>query len=420
MIRTITNRDATRGTHKAHGKPMYGLWFGLYNDQPEGTPVEFRSGGGSMIDVFDRRTGQRIARIGYASKFYFAPIPLPAIGDELIYTAEGDGQEYQVRAIGIQDGSDALVRVELISDGQALWVDASRLRYNLDALHAQALKEDRLRGMDRVIMDELHELALKEDAERFPTPAPRTIDTRVCDLAEDGSIDLATAKFDVVRDTVKSLETIADEMAGILHSSAHVQIIVTDTVNRDEAVRFIVPGHCPAHGEAFVPDYYGARVFAGSVVRWRDETHVVTAVGVQDAATGLSVYTWVQFPGGRKVWSRNTHLVDMDALHAQALAEDAERSGTKVDDVMMLIDQYAISRAPILRDKIQQTMANLVIAAINQAPSVPVTRAATLDIMALVREYGRQCYAAGRAPDAPSDTSEALARVQAALDSLTA
>lgn len=140
MIRNITRHDATRGTHKAHGRPLYGIWFGFYLEDLGGIPVELSMDHG-MLKATDRRDGSTLATFGVASKFYFAPIPLPLIGDELIYTAEGDGQEYQVTAVTVPNHPAHTVGVELDSYEQ-LSVDASRLRYNLDALHAEALAED--------------------------------------------------------------------------------------------------------------------------------------------------------------------------------------------------------------------------------------------------------------------------------------
>lgn len=153
MIRKVTGQEATRRTWKGHGRPRYGFWFGYYQVNAEGIPVELGMDRG-MVKATDRRDGSTVGRFGPASKVWLAPIPMPREGDELIYVAEGDFEEYRVRVVDTADEQYSLVTIYLVSDGMEFKVRAERLRYPLD---------------------ELQEQAIAEDAQRFP--APPALDT---------------------------------------------------------------------------------------------------------------------------------------------------------------------------------------------------------------------------------------------------
>lgn len=141
MIRNVTGQEATRRTWKGHGRPRYGFWFGFFQLGTKGIPVELGLDRG-MVKATDRRDGTVVARFGSATRFWLAPIPMPREGDELIYTAEGDHQEYRVRVLDTSDEQYSLVDTEMISDGMGVKIRAERLRYPLDELQEQAIAED--------------------------------------------------------------------------------------------------------------------------------------------------------------------------------------------------------------------------------------------------------------------------------------
>jgi hypothetical protein len=194
MIRDITHRDATRGTHKSHGRPIYGCYFGREDIPTESYDlVELEQSRGTIrVYLLDRdgARGELTDQFGAATRIWFAPIPMPNVGDELIYEAQGDGQRYRVRAHYVVPGETARrsMQVQLVSDGTLLWVTAERLelvpaqeqldRWHAEALelaqieldHAEALAEDF--EWDKAAIkaewerEQDHAEALKEDAER--------------------------------------------------------------------------------------------------------------------------------------------------------------------------------------------------------------------------------------------------------------
>jgi hypothetical protein len=156
MIRNITQSDATRGTHRTHGRPLYGIYFGTGGASiGDGELVQIEQSRG-MVRLYAMQDsgmrGERIESFGAATRFWLAAIPMPALGDELIYVAEGDGQHYRVRVTSVPTVRDgAPVEVALISDGSRVWVNPYRLHHDIDTLHAEALAEnaDRIRASEQ-------------------------------------------------------------------------------------------------------------------------------------------------------------------------------------------------------------------------------------------------------------------------------
>jgi hypothetical protein len=148
MIRNVINREATRATHRDHGYPTMGVYFGTdVVPASAGVPVSMhRQLLLDTVTILCAFTGKTVTVVDAGQPFWSAPVPQPRAGDYVLYR-EPDGQDRAALVvIPLYPEGGQVEIMPLDGDGSTLYVTAARIQYDLDALHAEAVKLDARRS----------------------------------------------------------------------------------------------------------------------------------------------------------------------------------------------------------------------------------------------------------------------------------